>query len=106
MTKEDLEQFKKVMIQVFNDGCEQVLFERFEELEEKIKESEESVKNELREEFKRGQKSLSNRLEEMEVDISGIKKDMSQMNQKMDQVVGKNEDYGRRLDKVEIIAKA
>lgn len=94
-----MEELNKMMVHVFNDGYTQLIMPRFEELEEKIEKSKEEVKIELTETFKKGQESLSNRLEEVEVDIREI-------NKKMDKVVEKNEDYGKRLSKVERIVKA
>jgi len=107
MTQDEINQLKKMFVQVFNDGCEQVIFPRLQNMQEEIEEklggkivdSEKRIKKELREEFKSGQQSLSNRLEEVEVGTG-------QLNKKMDQVVKENKDYGKRLDKVEIIVKA
>lgn len=88
-----MEELSKMMVQTFNDGCEQVIFPRLEimqeEIEVKIEESERRIKKELREEFRTGQQSLANSLEEV--------------SRKLDYVA---KDHGKRLDKVERIIKA
>lgn len=103
MTKKDLSEIQKMMILTFNDGFEQVVVPKLEEMKEeiggKIKESEERVKKELREEFKAGQQSLSDRFEEVEVDVREI-------NRKMDRIMDNDSEQNKRLDKVERIVKA
>ncbi len=88
MTKKDLEEIRKMMILTFNDGFEQVVVPRLEEIEERI----ESVNRDLKAEFKKGQQSLSNRFEEME--------------RKMDLIVKSDIEQNKRLDRVERIVKA
>lgn len=88
VSKEFLSEMRRVMVEVFNEGCEQVLFPRFEELEQKI----DGTKKELREEFKKGQQSLSRTLEEVSRNV--------------DQTAKEDRDYRKRLEKVEGIVKA
>jgi len=105
---------------VFNDGYQQLIMPRFEELEEKIDQSKKEVKRELTETFKAGQQSLSNRLEvverkvdQVESKLGEVERKVDKMDKKIDQVVAsdKDQDYQikeqrKRLDKVEIIVKA
>ncbi len=90
------------MMEVVGEGLEEVVLPEFGKIDERFQRMEGSMKRmkeELIEMFQRGQKSLSNRLEEVEVG-------MGELNKKMDQIVKENKDYGRRLDKVERVVKA
>lgn len=73
MDKSSTKQIKEIMMQVFNEGSEEVLFPRLdnmqEEIEVRIKESEKRIKKELSKEFKAGQRSLNERLEVVERDM-------------------------------------
>lgn len=102
MTQKDFDKMENMMMKVVGDGLEAVVFPKFDKIDERFEKMEQSMKRmkeELIEMFKRGQKSLSNRLEEVEVDVREI-------NKKIDKVVEKDKDYGKRLDKVERIVKA
>ncbi len=92
MTKKDLVQMQKMMILTFNDGFEQVVVPRLEEMEERFDKKLGKMGKELREEFKRGQQNLSNTLEEVVRKVDGIAE-------------GQKDDR-RRLEKVERIVKA
>lgn len=95
VNQEFLGQMREMMVGVFNEGCEKVIFPRMDnmqdELEEKITQSEIRIKKELREEFYKGQQSLSNTLEEVIV--------------KLDKVVENQKAESRRIDKLERVVK-
>lgn len=116
MTKKNMEETRKMMMEVVGEGLEEVVLPEFGKIDERFQRMDgnmKKMKEELIEMFQRGQKSLSNRLEEMEVDMSemrgkiaGVESNLEGMNGKMDQIVENNKDYGKRLDKVERIVKA
>lgn len=102
MNKKFLEDMQKMMIQVFNDGYEQLIMPRFEEMEERFDKQDKSlkkVKQELKQEFKAGQQSLSSRLEVVERKVDKIDK-------KLDQVIINDKDQNHRIKEVERIVKA
>jgi len=92
MDKKFLEEMQKMMVQVFNDGYEQLIMPRIDELEEKFEKKLDKMGKELREEFKKGQQSLSNRFEEVE--------------RKMDLIVKSDVEQNKRLDRIERVVKA
>lgn len=110
MTKKDLEEMQKMMILTFNNGFEQVVVPRLEDMEERLEakmdESEKRIKDEFRDEFKKGQQSLSNRLETVERKMDHMDLKMDNLDSKMDQVITENNTDGKRLDKLERVIRA
>jgi len=91
MTKNDKEELQKMMILTFNQGFEELVIPRIEDMEERFDKKLNKMGKELREEFKKGQQSLSRDIEEIDI--------------KVDQIIKENKDHGMRLEKVERIAK-
>lgn len=106
MTKEEMEQLQKMMILTFNDGFDKVVVPRLDEMEEGFEERLEKTVKKLREEFKKGQVSLSNGFEDLSNGFEEMKQDMKSMDRKMDEIVKKDVEQDKRLDKIEVIIKA
>ncbi len=109
MTKKEMEEFTRIVMKVVGDGFEAVVFPEFSKIDkrfegidkrfEKMEQNMEKMRKELLEAFRNGQQSLSNRFEEVEVDVKEIKR-------KVEKNAEKDFEQERRLDKIERIVKA